>query len=390
MVADLGAWRRTAAPAGPGLVRSLGAGGASVSAAATRWTWSGTHTSTPGGRCTPRSSEQQRVGPIGARPPASIVDFDNLEHLALRLRRTTPPRFAPGAAVRRTGPARSAGGRCRAGSTWWTNGAGTASSGRVLRRSTTWSCAAHWTSGGPAARTPSSSATVRARPSRSCRIAPRCAASTRRCSSSARWTTSRTPRRWSGSSGRCCPRSGARVPTARVPHRRSWHRTRPVGGGGVRGRPGRSGRGHRCRAPSRGRVDRADPCRRGDAAEGGRGAREPSAAGDDHGRVRGHRGDRRRRRAHRGRRRGVRRRLRPVAPRRWRTPACSRTRAPSCSSVATTGAGSRTRSPGWPATRFRAVRAPLLVSDGRTARRRARSGRTAGCRRWCGAGAPLR
>lgn len=30
-------------------------------------------------------------------PPAMIVDFDNLEHLALRLRRTTPPRFAPGA-----------------------------------------------------------------------------------------------------------------------------------------------------------------------------------------------------------------------------------------------------------------------------------------------------
>jgi len=29
--------------------------------------------------------------------PRVVVDFDNLEHLALRLRRTTPPRFAPGA-----------------------------------------------------------------------------------------------------------------------------------------------------------------------------------------------------------------------------------------------------------------------------------------------------
>jgi glycosyltransferase involved in cell wall biosynthesis len=42
-----------------------------------------------------------------ARPPAVVVDFDNLEHLALRLRRTTPPRFAPDAAapdrVRATG-----------------------------------------------------------------------------------------------------------------------------------------------------------------------------------------------------------------------------------------------------------------------------------------------
>jgi glycosyltransferase involved in cell wall biosynthesis len=35
--------------------------------------------------------------PDGAARPAAIVDFDNLEHLALRLRRTTPPRFAPGA-----------------------------------------------------------------------------------------------------------------------------------------------------------------------------------------------------------------------------------------------------------------------------------------------------
>lgn len=34
-----------------------------------------------------------------AAAPAVVVDFDNLEHLALRLRRTTPPRFAPGAAV---------------------------------------------------------------------------------------------------------------------------------------------------------------------------------------------------------------------------------------------------------------------------------------------------
>lgn len=33
----------------------------------------------------------------GAAPPAAIVDFDNLENLALRLRRSTPPRFAPGA-----------------------------------------------------------------------------------------------------------------------------------------------------------------------------------------------------------------------------------------------------------------------------------------------------
>lgn len=33
----------------------------------------------------------------GVAPPAAIVDFDNLEHLALRLRRGTPPRFAPGA-----------------------------------------------------------------------------------------------------------------------------------------------------------------------------------------------------------------------------------------------------------------------------------------------------
>ncbi len=31
--------------------------------------------------------------------PASIVDFDNLEHLALRLRRRTPPRFAPDSSV---------------------------------------------------------------------------------------------------------------------------------------------------------------------------------------------------------------------------------------------------------------------------------------------------
>lgn len=35
----------------------------------------------------------------GATRPAVIVDFDNLEHLALRLRRTTPPRLAPGAGV---------------------------------------------------------------------------------------------------------------------------------------------------------------------------------------------------------------------------------------------------------------------------------------------------
>ena len=35
--------------------------------------------------------------PDGAAAPAAIVDFDNLEHLALRLRRTTPPRFAPAA-----------------------------------------------------------------------------------------------------------------------------------------------------------------------------------------------------------------------------------------------------------------------------------------------------
>jgi glycosyltransferase involved in cell wall biosynthesis len=33
----------------------------------------------------------------GAGAPAEIVDFDNLEHLALRLRRTTPPRVAPDA-----------------------------------------------------------------------------------------------------------------------------------------------------------------------------------------------------------------------------------------------------------------------------------------------------
>jgi glycosyltransferase involved in cell wall biosynthesis len=33
----------------------------------------------------------------GSAAPAEIVDFDNLEHLALRLRRSTPPRFAPGA-----------------------------------------------------------------------------------------------------------------------------------------------------------------------------------------------------------------------------------------------------------------------------------------------------
>ena len=31
--------------------------------------------------------------------PRVVVDFDNLEHLALRLRRTTPPRFTPGAGV---------------------------------------------------------------------------------------------------------------------------------------------------------------------------------------------------------------------------------------------------------------------------------------------------
>lgn len=35
----------------------------------------------------------------GSSPPAAVVDFDNLEHLALRLRRTTPPRFAPDAGV---------------------------------------------------------------------------------------------------------------------------------------------------------------------------------------------------------------------------------------------------------------------------------------------------
>jgi glycosyltransferase involved in cell wall biosynthesis len=33
----------------------------------------------------------------GAAAPHVVVDFDNLEHLALRLRRSTPPRFAPGA-----------------------------------------------------------------------------------------------------------------------------------------------------------------------------------------------------------------------------------------------------------------------------------------------------
>jgi glycosyltransferase involved in cell wall biosynthesis len=33
----------------------------------------------------------------GTGPPAAIVDFDNLEHLALRLRRTTPPRVEPDA-----------------------------------------------------------------------------------------------------------------------------------------------------------------------------------------------------------------------------------------------------------------------------------------------------
>jgi glycosyltransferase involved in cell wall biosynthesis len=38
-----------------------------------------------------------RARPDGAPMPAQIVDFDNLEHLALRLRRTTPPRFAPDA-----------------------------------------------------------------------------------------------------------------------------------------------------------------------------------------------------------------------------------------------------------------------------------------------------
>lgn len=35
----------------------------------------------------------------GRTAPRVVVDFDNLEHLALRLRRTTPPRFAPGAGV---------------------------------------------------------------------------------------------------------------------------------------------------------------------------------------------------------------------------------------------------------------------------------------------------
>ncbi len=34
-----------------------------------------------------------------ANAPAAIVDFDNLENLALRLRRATPPRFDPGAGV---------------------------------------------------------------------------------------------------------------------------------------------------------------------------------------------------------------------------------------------------------------------------------------------------
>jgi glycosyltransferase involved in cell wall biosynthesis len=35
----------------------------------------------------------------GVPAPATIVDFDNLEHLAMRLRRRTPPRFAPGAGL---------------------------------------------------------------------------------------------------------------------------------------------------------------------------------------------------------------------------------------------------------------------------------------------------
>lgn len=36
----------------------------------------------------------------GSSVPAAIVDFDNLEHLALRLRRTTPPRVEPDAGAR--------------------------------------------------------------------------------------------------------------------------------------------------------------------------------------------------------------------------------------------------------------------------------------------------
>ena len=133
----------------------------------------------------------------------SIVDFDNLENLALRLRRRTPPRFAPGSdlADRVKGTAR-----------WATSRAfDLVDEGRWdrLQRSVAnqvdrvvvcseldavrSGCANVVVVPNGADPAPVHSSTARS-----------CGVRIRRCSSSARWTTSPTPRPSSGSCERCC------------------------------------------------------------------------------------------------------------------------------------------------------------------------------------------